>query len=36
MNLSHIWRDNIKQFGNYPVLVYEDQEYTNVQVDEAS
>lgn len=36
MNLSHIWRDNIEQFGTYPVLIYEDQEYSNVQMDEAS
>lgn len=36
MNLSQIWRDNIETFGTYPVLIYEGDEYTNVQCDDLS
>ncbi|HEX7065138.1 MAG TPA: long-chain fatty acid--CoA ligase [Bacillales bacterium] len=36
MNLTEIWRDNIKQFDPYPALIYEDKEYTNVQCDRLS
>lgn len=33
MNLSQIWQQNIQQFGAYPILIDEGQEYTNVQCD---
>lgn len=36
MNLNQILRDNIGQFGTYPVLIYEDKEYTNTYIDETS
>lgn len=36
MNLNKILRDNIEQFGTYPVLIFEDQEYTNTFIDEKS
>lgn len=34
MNLKQIWRDNIENFGSYPVFICEGQSYTNVQCDE--
>mgnify|MGYP001237750505 FL=1 len=36
MNLNQILRENIEKFGTYPVLIYEDNEYTNTYIDEAS
>ncbi|HET7521910.1 MAG TPA: AMP-binding protein, partial [Bacillales bacterium] len=33
MNLGKIWRDNIEEFGTYPVLIFEGEEYTNTQCD---
>ena len=36
MNLNKILRDNIEKFGTYPVLIFEDKEYTNTYIDEKS
>lgn len=36
MNLNAILRENVKQFGTYPVLIFEGKEYTNTYIDEAS
>lgn len=36
MNLAQIWRDNIEEFGTYPVLIFEGKEYTNTYCDELS
>ncbi|QDI92044.1 long-chain-fatty-acid--CoA ligase [Salicibibacter halophilus] len=36
MNLSKIWRENVDEYGEYPILIYEGEEYTNVRLDEAS
>ncbi|QQK74588.1 long-chain-fatty-acid--CoA ligase [Salicibibacter cibarius] len=36
MNLSKIWRDNINDYGEYSILIYEGEAYTNVRLDEAS
>ncbi|MFA8438435.1 class I adenylate-forming enzyme family protein [Pueribacillus sp. YX66] len=36
MNLNQILRKNIEQFGTYPVLIFEDKEYTNTYIDEKS
>lgn len=36
MNLNQILRDNIEKFGTYPVLIFEDKEYTNTYIDETS
>ncbi|UOE75805.1 long-chain-fatty-acid--CoA ligase [Parageobacillus thermoglucosidasius] len=36
MNLSKIWSDNIEEFGTYPVLIFEGEEYTNTYINELS
>jgi long-chain acyl-CoA synthetase len=36
MNLRKIWSDNIEEFGTYPVLIFEGEEYTNTYCDELS
>lgn len=36
MILNKILRDNIEQFGTYPVLIFEGKEYTNTHIDETS
>lgn len=36
MNLNTILRENVEQFGTYPVLIFEGEEYTNTHIDEKS
>ncbi|AXF56862.1 class I adenylate-forming enzyme family protein [Salicibibacter kimchii] len=36
MNLSKIWQDNVVEYGEYPILIYEGEAYTNVRLDEVS
>lgn len=36
MNVAQLGEENIRRFGEYVILTYEDREYTNVELDRAA